>query len=129
MYVKDNIAKECKRILPHLRDIVLQLRTSFFKFQRDIVLIHTYIFTEKSKVYEENESGIELFERKLHEILEKCTEEIDLILLGDFNVHTAHELDHLENQGANDHITEDIYEHDGFNLPRNSKDTEKNNNR
>ena len=100
VYVKDNITKECKRILPYLRDIiVLQLRTSFFKFQRDIVLIHTYIFPEKSKVYEENESGIELFERKLHEILEKCTEEIDLILLGDFNVHTARELDHLENQG------------------------------
>ena len=45
----------------------------------------------------------------------------------DFNARTARELDHLEDQGANDHITEDIYEHDGFNLPRNNKDTEKNN--
>ena len=99
----------------------MQLSKSFFKLERDIVLIHTYISPEKSKVYEENESGIELFERKLHEILEKCTEEIDLLLLGDFNMRTARELDHLKDQGANDHITEDIYEHDGFNLPRNNK--------
>ena len=110
MYVKDNIAKGCKRILPHLRDvIVLQLSKSFFKLERDIVLIHTYICPEKSKVYEENESGIELFERKLHEILENCTEEIDLLLLGGFNARTARELDHLEDQGANNHITEDIF--------------------
>ena len=47
--------------------------------------------------------------------------------MGDFNARTARELDHLEDQGANDHITEDIFEHDGFNLPRNNKDTEKNN--
>ena len=128
VYVKDNTAKGCKRILPHLRDvIVLQLSKSFFELERDIVLIYTYIFPEKSKVYEENESGIELFERKLHEILEKCTEEIDLLLLGDFFVRSARELDHLEDQGANDNITEDIYEHDGFNLPRNNKDTETNN--
>ena len=45
----------------------------------------------------------------------------------DFNARKARELDHLEDQKTNDHITEDIYEHDGFNLPRNSKDTEKNN--
>ena len=82
---------------------------------------------EKSKVYEENESGIELFERKLHEILEKRTEEIALLPLGDFNARTARELNHLEDQEANDNITEDIYEHDGFNLPRDNKDTEKNN--
>ena len=114
--------------MPHLRDIiVLQLSKSFLKPERDIVLIHTYISPEKSKVYEENESGIELFERKLHEILEKCTEEINLLLLGDFNARTARELDHLEDQGSNDHITEDIYEHDWFNLSRNNKDTEKNN--
>ena len=86
----------------------MQLSKSFFKLERDIVLIHTYISPEKSKVYKENESGIELFERKLHEILENCTEEIDLLLLGDFNARTARELDHLEDQGANDHITEDI---------------------
>ena len=114
--------------MPHLRDvIVLQLSKSFFKLERNIVLIRTYISSENSKVYEENESGIELSERKLHEILEKCTEEIDLLLLGDFNARTARELDYLEDQGANDHITEDIYEHDGFNLPRNNTDTEKNN--
>ena len=46
---------------------------------------------------------------------------------GDFNARSARKLDHLEDQGANDHITEDIYEHDGFNLPTNNKDTEKNN--
>ena len=50
-----------------------------------------------------------------------------LITFGGFNARTSRELDHLEDQGANDHITEDIYEHDGFNLPRNNKDTEKNN--
>ena len=50
MYVKDNIAKGCKRILPHLRDIiVLQLRKSFFKLERDIVLIHTYISPKSLK--------------------------------------------------------------------------------
>ena len=80
--------------MPHLRDvIVLQLSKSFLKLERDIVLIHTYISPEKSKVYKE--SGIELFERKLHKILEKCTEEIGLSLLGDFNARTASELDHL----------------------------------
>ena len=47
--------------------------------------------------------------------------------MGDFNARKARELDHLEDQGANDHITEDNFEHDGFNLPRNNKDTEKNN--
>ena len=40
-----------------------------------------------------------------------------LITFGDFNACAARELDHLEDQGANDHITEDIYEQDGFNLP------------
>ena len=71
--------------------------------------------------------ALSCLKRKLNKILENCTEEIKLLLLGDFNVPTARELDHLEDQGANDHITEDIFEHDGFNLPRNNKDTEKNN--
>ena len=73
MYVKDNIAKGCKRILPCLRDvIVLQLSKSFFKLERDIVLIHTYISPEKSKVYEENESSIELFERNYIKFLKNA---------------------------------------------------------
>ena len=45
----------------------------------------------------------------------------------DFNARMARELGYLEDQGANDHITEDIYDHGGFNLPRSNKDTEKNN--
>ena len=91
VHVKDNIAKGCKRLLPHHRDvIVLQLSKFYFILEKDIVLIHTYISPEKSKIYEENEFGIELFERKLHEILEKCTEEIDLLLLGDFLMRAQH---------------------------------------
>ena len=57
-------------------------------------LTSNYISPEKSEVYEENESGIDLSERKLHEILEKCTEEIDLLLSGDFNAGTTHEAYH-----------------------------------
>ena len=114
---KENIVKGCKRVLPHLRDVIVShLSKSFLKLERDVVIIHIYVSPEKSKVYEETESSIELFERKLHDILEKCTEEIDLLLLEDFNAGTASEVDHLEDQGAKDHITENIYEHDVFNL-------------
>ena len=96
MHIKENIAKGCKRILPHLRDvIVLQLSKSFFKLERDIVLIHTYISPEKPKVYEENESGTELYLKgNCMKFLKNALRKSTYYFQGDFKACTAREVDY-----------------------------------
>ena len=75
IYVKDEIAQGCNRILNEVKDAVfLKLDKQFFGWKNDIVLGSTYLSPEGSVIYTEGKSGTEILENYILKLLNSCTD-------------------------------------------------------
>ena len=118
-----------KRIFHDLEEcVVLYLDGKSLGIQREIICF-LYISPAGSTVYngETGYNGVEVFESKLCEIVQKYTEAY-IILAGDFNARCGDTQDMLLNDDVDFVFQEEaIYESDFFELPRRSKDQSQNN--
>ena len=130
MYVKKKILVGCKRILSHFKDSVfVKLDKDSFHFERDLIIGALYLSPERSTIYKEGKTGIDLLEEKIAQVLDEY-DDTDLILGGDFNSRTSDMDDYiiLDNPDFIPELSVNTnYESDSFSIPRNSKDKELNN--
>ena len=74
IYVKDEIAQGCNRILNEVKDAVfLKLDKQFFGWENDIVLSSIYLSPDGSVIYTEGKSGTEILENYILKLLNSCT--------------------------------------------------------
>ena len=59
-----------------------------FHFERDLIIGALYLSPERSTVYKEGKTGIDLLEEKIAQVLDEY-DDTDLILGGDFNSRTS----------------------------------------
>ena len=73
IYLKDEIAWGCNRILNEVKDtVVLKLDKQFFGWENDIVLGSIYLSPEGSVIYTEGKSGTEILENYILKLLNSC---------------------------------------------------------
>ena len=130
IYVKDEIAQGCNRILNEVKDAVfLKLDKQFFGWENDIVLGSIYLSPEGSVIYTEGKSGTEILENYILKLLNSCTD-YHLLLVGDFNSRTGNMDDFILRDDADliPELSENpTYQTDNFQAPRSNSDTEINN--
>ena len=121
IYVKDEIARGCNRILNDVKDAVfLKLDKQCFGWENDSALGSMYLSPEGSVTYTEGKSGTEILENYTLKLLNSCTQ-YHLLLVGDFNSRTGNMDDFIliDNTDSITEFSENFtYQTDDFQVPK-----------
>ena len=108
IYIKNSILPGIKRLpLQGSETIILELKSEFFKFRKDILVSFSYCAPAGSSFLARTQyDPFSDLETKLYNVKDQG----DLICLGDFNARTGTELDYLNNEDNTDiPLAHDLY--------------------